>query len=140
MKLLVAGPAVAALITLAGHSTPATAADVSLPYSEAFTGATTEPGDWLMVSPRGDHVPCLTAGTTAYDPAAKPSDTSLPGCAPSNPGAVADAAGEGVFQLTSDSQQDAGALILNQALNARQGIRVEFDQYQFGPTPTGADG
>lgn len=119
---------------LAAVSSPPAAAEVLL--KETFKNASTTPGDWIAPSPKGSHSPCLTAA------GAKPPAGSLTWCNAVRDGkAAADPVGSGAFQITDNSKDDAGGLILNRDLNARQGLHVEFDQFQYNTsTAKGADG
>jgi len=127
----------AATLALAGLSAvsqpPAQALEL---LSESFKNGSTSPGAWIAPSPRGDHTPCLTAAAT------RPPDGSLTWCNAVRDGkAKADPAGEGAFQLTDNSNQDAGGVILNRPIKAGAGLHVEFDQFQYNTsTAKGADG
>lgn len=98
--------------------------------SESFRGAST-PAGWEMESPRGSHLPCLTA-------APKPVPAgSLPSC---NAG-PSDKPGQGVFQLTDNSNNDGGNLLLDKAIPATAGLQISFDFFQYHTTTAkGADG
>jgi hypothetical protein len=104
--------------------------------SETFANDSTPAGLWSAPSPKGAHTPCLTAAAT------QPPTGSLTWCnAVRNGTGKPDPVGSGVFQVTDNSANDAGALILDQAFNARAGLDIKFDTYQYNTTTSrGADG
>ncbi len=131
----VAGLATA--VVLAGMAgVGASPASANQLVSESFSHGSTTPGMWYAPSPLGTHTPCLTAAAT------QPPDGSLTWCNAVRDGTgKPDPDGSGVFQITDNSLNDAGALILNQAYSTKAGLKVKFDMYQYNTTTTrGADG
>lgn len=125
IALLAAGTALFGTTILG--TAPSSAATL---ISETFRGSSTAPG-WEMESPKGSHLPCMTA-------ASKPVPAgSLPAC---NEGPT-DKVGQGVFQLTDNSKNDGGNLLLDRALPATAGLQISFDFFQYRTaTAKGADG
>lgn len=84
---------------------------------------------------------CLTGAPAAAAPG--PGDHPLGGC-PEGVGPVPppNGAPHGYLRLTDASNDQAGAVLYNQALPANQGLDVTFDQWQYGSTTpaTPADG
>lgn len=127
--------AVAAVTAVAGLSAlaapPAAAAEL---YDETFADPQVKHlGVWSAPSTQGTHQPCLTAATTAVQ-------GSLPVCKAVTSGAKKpDPAGSGAFQLTDNSLKNSGALLLNRALDARQGLHIEFDMFHYDAYPNKYD-
>lgn len=76
---------------------------------------------------------CLTGAPAAAAPG--PGDHPLGGC-PGGVGQVPppDGAPHGYLRLTDASNDQAGAVLYNNALPANQGLDVTFDQWQYGST------
>jgi hypothetical protein len=129
-----AGLAVAALVGAGIPALAALPAEAGELISESFAGASTRPGEWDAPSPKGTHNPCLTAATA-------PPAGSLRACDAVIGGGRADPVGQGAFQLTANSKQDAGGLVLNRPLTAKNGLQVDFDLAMYRTsTPKAADG
>lgn len=116
-----------AALPLAAVPMPASAADAGPYLNETFTGATAAPGFLGFGSA------CLT-GAAAGVPGA--GDHPLAGCPSARVGPVppADAAPHGFLQLTDASTDQAGAVLFDVPIPASQGLRVTFEQWQYGTT------
>ncbi|MFE5856180.1 SpaA isopeptide-forming pilin-related protein [Streptomyces sp. NPDC056500] len=103
---------------------------------ETFTGATADAGFIAVGSA------CLTGAAAA--PVAGPGSHPLGGCPAAQTGPVPPTGGapNGYLQLTDASNDQAGAVLYDQALPAAEGLDVTFDQWQYGSTTpaTPADG
>lgn len=76
---------------------------------------------------------CLTGAPAAAAPG--PGDHPLGGCPPGvGPVPPPNGAPHGYLRLTDASNDQAGAVLYNQALPAGQGLDVTFDQWQYGST------
>ncbi|MEO5876372.1 MAG: hypothetical protein ABIS86_03190, partial [Streptosporangiaceae bacterium] len=99
-------------------------------FTENFKGAGTTLDLWRSQSPRGGVGPCLTAATS-------PPAGSLPAC----PTARHDRPGRGAVQLTDNSRDVSGVLLLDRPIPTSAGLRISFDMFQYGRNTTlGADG
>ena len=98
---------------------PASAAPL-LYADEPFTGMSTTPSAWTSGGNTASP-PCLTAATSSVP-------GSIPACS-----SASDVDGSGVLRLTDNNNQ-AGFALYNTPLPTAQGIRVEFDMYQWGGT------
>lgn len=125
MKRAIVLPAVlVAFVVLAGA--PAAAAPSSL-IDQPLTGDVA-PGTWTTgVGPSStSDGPCLTAATAAT--------TDFAAC-----GAV-DPAGSGALRITEMAHTEANLALYDLAIPTSNGLRVEFDFYQYSAEGTGADG
>ncbi|MEV3870109.1 SpaA isopeptide-forming pilin-related protein [Streptomyces sp. NPDC049906] len=104
--------------------------------TETFTGATADDRFVAVGSA------CLTGAPAAAPPG--PGNHPLGGCPEVRTGPVPPLGGapNGYLQLTDASNDQAGAVLFDQALPAAQGLDVTFDQWQYGSTTpaTPADG
>ena len=104
--------------------------------SETFTGATADPA---FV---GTGAACLTGAPQAAAPG--PGDHPLDGCPAGAVGPVppADGAPHGYLRLTNAANDQSGAVLYDHAIPATAGLKVSFDQWQYGSTTpnTPADG
>lgn len=112
---------------LGAASVSVTAADGGRYVVETFTGSTTTAG---FV---GYGSACLT-GAPAGQPG--PGEHALGGCPAARVGPVppTGAAPHGFLQLTDASTDQAGAVLFDLPIPATQGLRVTFDQWQYGTT------
>ncbi|MFD9719265.1 SpaA isopeptide-forming pilin-related protein [Streptomyces sp. NPDC059076] len=102
---------------------------VSTPLvEETFTGASADPSFVAVGSA------CLTGAPAAAPPG--PGNHPLGGCPAVQTGPVPPTGGapNGYLQLTDASNDQAGAVLYDQALPAAQGLDVTFDQWQYGST------
>jgi uncharacterized repeat protein (TIGR01451 family) len=137
-----ATPLVLALVLALGAAAvaPAPAAATTL-VNETFSHGTPDNPNWLVGGMVGTNSvsPCLTAGTnTAQSP--------IPGC-PANQAAIpagGDASGQGALRLTSNTGDNTGFVLYQDALPFTAGLDVTFSFYDYATIPTfvstGADG
>ncbi|WP_143020118.1 lectin-like domain-containing protein [Sinosporangium album] len=118
---LTAAVTAAASMSFVVMAPPASASEL---LKEGFHSDQTTPGVWAASSPRGGDAPCLTAATN-------PPAGSLGAC----PEGKVDPVGQGVFRLTNDIKQAAGAVLLEKAIEAGRGVSIEFDLYMWGIKP-----
>lgn len=114
---------VTALVT-----SPAGAAPALLLPSDSFTNATTVDDRWSSGNSMfATTLPCLTAGTGT-------TPGSIRGCNLSVP----DPDGSGALRLTPATPiNQNGYAILDQAINATDGLDITFDMFQYGGLTTG---
>jgi uncharacterized repeat protein (TIGR01451 family) len=120
--------------------TPASAAATTL-VNETFGHNTPDNPNWLVGGMVGTNSvnPCLTGGTNT-------SQSPIPDC-PSNQPAIpagGDPNGQGALRLTSDTDNDTGFVLYQDALPFTAGLDVTFSFYDYDTVPTfvssGADG
>jgi uncharacterized repeat protein (TIGR01451 family) len=108
----------------------------TLLVAEPFTGAAADPRF------NGYGSACLTGAPAVA--AVSDGLHQLRGCADDRTGPVPPAGGDpfGFLELTDAANDQAGAVLFDQALPADEGLEVVFDQYQYGSTTpaTPADG
>lgn len=111
-------------LTFAVTITPAYAEELG---SETFEGTTASTSQW--------HVSSL--GSTADRPCLTAAPSNQPGSIDACVGGPSDEPGNGVFRFTSNAQLNgnAGAIMLNNELDATRGLTFEFDMYQYDPKP-----
>ena len=128
-------------LALAAVALRATSASATLLVNETFSNATATNPNWLvggMVNTKAVS-PCLTAGTNT-------SQTPIPGCPASQPAIPAggDPDGQGALRLTSDTGNDTGFVLYQDALPFTAGLDLTFSVYDYDSVPTsvgsGADG
>jgi hypothetical protein len=116
-------------VSLAGTGVTTAGAELSGgEYQENFTGGSVG-GSWLVGG--SGTGPCLTAGSQSVIGA-------IPACRQGR-----DRAGHGVLRLTTNAHSQSGFVLYDRALDARQGLSISFDMYQYHsttPKAGGADG
>jgi hypothetical protein len=109
--------------------------------NETFSHPAPDNPNWLVGGMVGTSFvdPCLTAGTNR-------SQTPIPDC-PANQAAIpagGDPNGQGALRLTSDTGDDTGFVLYQDALPFTAGLDVTFSFYDYDTIPTfvstGADG
>jgi uncharacterized repeat protein (TIGR01451 family) len=123
---VVAALAATLLVTLPAQ--PAAAATQLL--AESFSGTSAPDASWRPLNDA-----CLTRATTA-----PPSGQSTLGVCATRTGAPAAATTPGFLQLTDNVANRRGGVVYNTPIPANGGLDIRFDQYQYGPSATGADG
>ena len=126
------------LAALAAASAPAGA--TTLVY-ETFSHGTPDNPNWLVGGMVGTNSvsPCLTAGTNT-------SQSPIPGCPANQPAIPAggDPNGQGALRLTSNTDDNTGFVLYQDALPFTAGLDVTFSFYDYDTVPTfvssGADG
>jgi Bacterial lectin len=96
--------------------------------AQSFSGPSVSPSDWIS---GGNGAPCLTAGDSG-------AETGIRACGKGH----RDRAGHGALQLTGHVLQESGFVLYTKPLNARNGLNISFDMYQYDTTTKhgGADG
>lgn len=117
---------VAAMVSVAGLTTPAYAAGTTL-FTQTFRQATIAAGGSDVVKPVGSNVACLTAGSNT-------AATPVPACSSS----PTDSAGSGALRLTSASGTLKGGVFAASSIPTANGLDITFDTHQWGGTS--ADG
>lgn len=125
MKRAVVVPAILVLVVLSG-AVPAAAAPTSL-VDQPLTGDVA-PGTWTTgFGPSSTSAgACLTAAT--------PATTDFVPCG------TVDPAGSGALRITEMAHTEANFALYNVAIPTANGLRVEFDMYQYSAEGVGADG
>ncbi|HTU85335.1 MAG TPA: Ig-like domain-containing protein [Solirubrobacteraceae bacterium] len=129
---------VLALAAGAGLAAPAGATTL---VNETFSHGTPDNPNWLVGGLVGTNSvnPCLTAGTNT-------SQSPIPGCPANQPAIPAggDPNGQGALRLTSDTGNNTGFVLYQDALPFTAGLDVTFSFYDYDTVPTsvgsGADG
>ncbi|QIM17823.1 hypothetical protein G7066_02370 [Leucobacter coleopterorum] len=133
-RQLLAGFAAVAILSASvaglGQATPAAAAGGSLLLDESFSGAS-------VADPRAKALndACLTAATGPG-----PGGSSNLAQCTRTVGSPTVGVSPGYLQLTDDTGGRTGGMVFDRALPSSAGVQVEFDQYQYGTDPNGADG
>jgi hypothetical protein len=119
------------LILLSGILTTGTASatgPLTILSAAAFNEPTAAVGEWSLPSVTGStNEACLTAVASGS------STSSIPNC-----GTGADADGSGALELTTNANNEVGAVFNTTSLPTSQGIDVNFDTYQYGRASTAA--
>ncbi len=119
----------ASLVTISAGGKPAVAQGTgSTLLSETFEGSSVTDPNWIGLS-----AACLTGASQA-----PPAGQSNLGPCSHKVSSPSLGVMPGYLQLTDASNYQAGAVLYNQALPASGGIRITFQQYQYGGN--GADG
>jgi uncharacterized repeat protein (TIGR01451 family) len=132
---------VALALALAVVAVPASPASATTLVDETFSHSTPDNPNWLVGGMVGTNSvsPCLTAGTNT-------SQAPIPDCPANQPAIPAggDPGGQGALRLTSDTDDDTGFVLYQDALPFTAGLDVTFSFYDYDTVPTfvssGADG
>lgn len=132
---------VAVVLALVAVALPAGTAGATTLVDETFSHATPDNPNWLVggLVNTTSVSPCLTAGTNA-------SQSPIPGCPANQPAIPAggDPGGQGALRLTSNTGNNTGFVLYQDALPFTAGLDVTFSFYDYDSIPTstgtGADG